>query len=316
MVIASRGSRLALRQVELVVEPLRTLHQDLDIEIRTVKTSGDRDQRAFGVIGGKGLFVAEVEREVAEGRADLAVHSAKDLTSALAPGCAVVCIPARAHVHDVVVGGRGPTGEERLANLAPGATVGTSSMRRRALLAEVRPDLEVAEFRGNLDTRLDKVRDGVVDAAVLAAAGIERLGADRHAVPAALDPDRWIPAPGQGALAVEALRARDDVHELFAPLIEPAAWAEVMLERAFAGHLEGGCSVPMGCYARATGPSVVATGWLGLPDGSESIRDRISGPASGAEGLGRELAEALLRGGGRDILAELRTYELPKVESP
>ncbi|MGH2820651.1 MAG: hydroxymethylbilane synthase, partial [Actinomycetota bacterium] len=160
LVISSRGSRLALKQADMVSELVRGIHPSIAIEVRTVKTSGDRDQRPFGAIGGKGLFTSEVEREVAEGRADVAVHSAKDLTAELAPGCAIVCVPRRGPVHDVVVGGGGARGEERLAALPAGGRIGTSSMRRRALLAEVRPDLEAVELRGNLDTRLRKIASG------------------------------------------------------------------------------------------------------------------------------------------------------------
>ena len=295
---------------------MRSEAPDVDVQIRTVKTTGDRDRRPFRAIGGKGLFVAEVEREVVEGRADVAVHSAKDLTSILAGDCRIVCVPARASVHDVVVGGSGQTGEERLASLRAGAIVGTSSLRRRALLAEYRPDVTVVDLRGNLDTRLQKVETEVVDAAILAAAGIERLGAGARVVPGPLDPDAWIPAPAQGALAVEAREDRIDVVELFQPLMDARATAEVRLERSFAAQLEGGCSVPLGCRAMERDGTLIATGYLGHPDGSHSIRDRISGPSGDAEGLGRELADAVLAGGGDDLLAELEAMEVPAVDSP
>jgi hydroxymethylbilane synthase len=289
---------------------------DVEVEIRTVKTTGDRDRRSFGAIGGKGLFVAEVEREVAEERADIAVHSAKDLTAELVPECAIVCIPARAAVEDVVVGGRGDTGAERLASLRAGAPVGTSSMRRRSLLAAARPDVDVVDLRGNLDTRLQKVRTGVVDAAVLAAAGIDRLGATAETRPARLDPAYWVPAPAQGALAVEARADRDDLVELLGPLTDTSAWSEVMCERSFAARLEGGCSVPLGCCARVQDSSLVATGYLGHPEGIQSIRDRISGGPEEAERLGRELAEAVLRGGGDDLLADIKSLVAPEVDAP
>ena len=315
LVIASRGSRLALTQARIVSDLVTTAVPALDVEIKTIATTGDRDQRPYAQIGGKGLFTTEVERAVIEGTADIAVHSAKDLTAELADGCAIVCVPARASVHDVVVGAEGSTGFERLAALPPGSRVGTSSMRRRALLYEARPDLEPVELRGNLDTRLQKVADGLVDAAILAAAGIERLlGEVADAGP--LDPSSWVPAPAQGALAVEARAERTDLVELFASIEDPGARAEIECERAFAATLEGGCSVPLGCLARVDGSGLVAHGFLGGPVGSQSYRDRISGGIHEAQALGKELAQAILACGGAELLEELRDTDAPPVEEP
>jgi hydroxymethylbilane synthase len=316
LVLATRGSRLALRQTEIVSESLRSRYPSIEIEVRAVRTTGDRDQRPYRQIGGKGLFTTEVERQVIEGLADAAVHSAKDLTSELGPGCEIACVLPRASAHDVVVGGEGDSGEERLASLPSGARVGTSSLRRRSLLGEVRPDLEVAELRGNLDTRLRKVGEGEVAAAILAAAGLERLGLLEGS--GLLSTDRWIPAPAQGTLAVEVLTERADVKEVFESIGDPRARVEVTCERAFSERLEGGCSVPLGCLARVdeTGARVVASAFLGLPDGSQTMRDRISGGAHEAAALGRELADAMLSGGGRDILSELEAYATPEVIEP
>lgn len=316
LVVASRGSRLALRQTEIVSDMVRGAHPDIEIEIRPVTTKGDSDRRPFADVGGKGLFVTEVEREVVTGRADVAVHSAKDLTLTLSPECVIVCVPPRAPAHDVIVGGIGDTGSERLARLSQGATVGTSSMRRRALLAEARADLTPVELRGNLDTRLLKVAHGEVDVAILAAAGIDRLRAAEEADPASLDVDWWVPAPAQGALAVEARSDRDDLAELFAPLSDPDASYEVELERAFGAALEGGCSVPLGCLARAHAGNVVATGYLGSPFGDSALRDRISGPSESANRMGRELADAIRSGGGEDILAAIASTEPTEPSAP
>lgn len=313
--VATRGSKLALIQTSNLVEGLRRVHPHLEIEIVKVTTTGDRDQRPYAQIGGKGLFTSEVERALVEGRADIALHSAKDLTAALAPDCAIVCVPKRASAHDVVVGGRGDTGVERLASLQEGAHVGTSSMRRRSLLAEARPDVVAVEFRGNLDTRLRKVEEGEVDAAILAAAGLERLGVTGD-VAAAIDPQWWTPAPAQGALAVEALSDRRDLEELLAPLTDPATATEVALERSFAATLEGGCSVPLGCLARSEDDAVVASGFLGWPDGSQAFRDRISGAAREADALGKELAHAIRAGGGDDLLEDLKAEDVPTVSEP
>jgi hydroxymethylbilane synthase len=314
LVIASRGSKLAVTQARSVVTALRLVAPDISVDLMTVSTKGDKDSRPFEAIGGKGLFMAEVEREVAEGRADVAVHSAKDLTAELAPGCMLLCIPERAPAADVVVGGTGSRGEERLGSLLAGARVGTSSMRRRALLAEARPDLSAVELRGNLDTRLGKVAAGEVDAAILAAAGLGRLGASEQG--AELDEAWWVPAPAQGALAVEALAEREDLAEMFAPLADPAATAEVACERAFAAELEGGCSVPLGCRARFDAGRLVATGYLGDAWGENGLRDRISGPAEEAASLGRDLARAILDGGGRDLLEALQDQDVPRPAAP
>ncbi|MDQ3785023.1 MAG: hydroxymethylbilane synthase [Actinomycetota bacterium] len=318
--IASRGSALALRQASIVADLVTEAYPMIEVRITTVSTPGDRDKaRPFAAIGGKGLFTAEVERAVEERRADVAVHSAKDLTAELAPGCVLMGVPARGPVHDVVVGGGHGDGDERLRALPPGARVGTSSMRRRALLAEVRPDLDLVELRGNLDTRLRRVAAGEVDAAVLAAAGLARLYGAAGVMGGHLDPSWWVPAPGQGALAVEGLSDRGDLVALFGSLSDPGTRAELTCERAFSEELEGGCSVPLGCRARTAAGGLTVTGYLGWPGGAQGLRDRISGPPSEAGALGRELAGALLDSGGREILDELEATaeeEVPEIAPP
>ena len=315
LVIASRGSRLALRQTEIVADLLRSVHSSLEIEIAAVTTRGDKDLRPYAEVGGKGLFTTEVEREVAEGRADIAVHSAKDLTAELGPGCAIVCVPPRGPVHDVVVS-RAGSDQRGLEGFVDGARVGTSSLRRRALLAEARPDVDAVELRGNLDTRLERVGSGEIDGAILAAAGIERLSATTRVEVVSVDPGWWVPAPGQGALAIESRSDRADIAALLAPANDPAARAELAAERAFARRLEGGCSVPLGCLARHRDGRLVMMGLLADPEGTTIIRDRISGPAEDAEVIGMELAEAVLASGGRDILESLTDVPTPTVEEP
>jgi hydroxymethylbilane synthase len=307
---------LARKQAAIVATLVRHRHPDIDVEIKIVGTTGDRDRRPFRSIAGKGLFVAEIERSIVDGDADVAVHSAKDLTAELAPGCAIVCVPERGPVHDVVVGGRGQTGEQRIASLEAGARVGTSSMRRRALLAEARQDVEVVDLRGNLDTRLGRVAEGFVDAAVVAAAGVERLLGDQPADASPLEPNSWVPPPGQGALAVEAMSERADIAALFADLSDARAQAELACERAFAERLEGGCSVPLGCLARASAGNLVATGYLGHPDGGDALRDRVSGGEREAVALGTQLADSLLQAGGDELLAELRDEPAPEIDPP
>jgi hydroxymethylbilane synthase len=316
LTVASRGSPLALAQTEIVAARVRAAYPSIEIEITTITTTGDADPRPFRVIGGRGLFVAEVERAVLEGRADVAVHSAKDLTAQLADGAAIVCVAERGSPADVVVGGSGSSGEERLGSLASGAVVGTSSARRRALIAEARPDLDVADLRGNLGSRLARVERAEIDAAVVAAAGLERLAPDPVPPASTLDPAWWVPAPAQGALVVEARADRRDLAELFEPLDDTGARREVECERAFAARLEGGCSVPLGCLARADGATLVVTGYVGAPDGSSALRDRTSGPLEAASSLGIELAEALLAAGADEILAEAASDDVAEIALP
>ncbi|MGI8774961.1 MAG: hydroxymethylbilane synthase [Actinomycetota bacterium] len=316
LVVASRGSRLALKQVEIVKDLLRASDPSVTVEVMVVKTSGDVDQRPFSAISGKGLFTSEVERAVAEGAADFAVHSAKDLTAAIADGCVIACVPPRAPRHDAVVGGSGSTGEERLGSLPEGATVGTSSMRRRALLGEARPDLSTVELRGNLDTRLAKVASGEVDAAILAEAGLARLYGNEQVERGGLGADWWVPPPGQGALALEARADDAELLQLLSLIEHPATRAELECERAFGAEMEGGCSVPLGCLAEERDGQLYVTGFLGLPDGSRSMRDRISGPGAQGAALGKELARAMLDCGGEEIIEELAYEEAPAVEEP
>ena len=312
--LATRGSRLARTQTKLVADALQRSYPGIEIETVVVTTTGDRDQRPFAEIGGKGLFTTEVERALLDGRADAAVHSAKDLTSVLPSECAIVCVPERAAPHDVVIGGTGATGEDRLASLPAGARVGTSSMRRRALLAELRGDVDSVEFRGNLDTRIEKVARGDVDAAIVAAAGLQRLGAEVDVAP--LDPLHWVPAPKQGTLAVEILSERTDLESLFEPLNHLPSWTESVLETAFARRLEGGCSVPLGCVAHQRGHEVVAVGLIASPDGRRCVRALTGGPPEDADALGIELAERLLASGGAEILAALDRDRAPEVVEP
>src|SRR5665809_65163 len=228
IVVASLGSLLELRPTEILRELLRAVDPEIQVDVLTVSTKGDKDKSIpFSAMGAKGIFTTEVSGEVLAGNADVALHSAKDLTAELAANTALICIPPRADARDVVVGGQGVGGEERLGSLPTGARVGTSSMRRKVLLTEARPDLEVVEFRGNLDTRLRKVAEGEVDAAILAAAGIQRLRGVDEDLYGPLEPTRWVPSPAQGALAVEALTERSDLAELFGRINSPGAAARI-----------------------------------------------------------------------------------------
>ena len=280
--IGTRGSALALAQAAWVAERLPG-----ETELVRITTAGDRGAE----LADKSQWVAELERALLEDEIDLAVHSAKDVPGELADGLALVAIPERADPHDVICGA------DSLASLHTGARVGTSSLRRTAQLSAARDDLEVVPVRGNVDTRLRKLADGEVDALVLAAAGLARLGRTDQAGGAL---EQLVPAAGQGALALEARPDRLDPAELSALRDEEAA-ACVGAERELVHALGASCNTPVGAYARAVsdgGLELIA--WVGLPDGSEWISDRVTGPAPG---LGAAVAERLLSVGAGEMLA-------------
>lgn len=289
--VATRGSALALKQAELVVEALRALRPDLAIEIVPVRTAGDQNQTAPVTQLGDGAFVRGVEAALLDGRADIAVHSAKDIPSAETPGLVLAAFPPRGDPRDVLVSQPG----RPLAELPRGARVATGSPRRQALVRALRPDLEVVPARGNVDTRLRRLREGAYDALILAAAGLERLGLS-DAVTEYLDPDHWVPAAGQGALAVQC-RADGPVAALIAALDHPPTRAAVAAERAVLRRLGSGCRVPVGVHGRVEGETLLLRGLLLAPDGRRMVTAVRAGPPADAEALGRTLAEELLRKG-------------------
>lgn len=293
---------MALAQTALAEGLLKAARPGIETETVIIRTSGDRDRRPFAEIGGKGLFTTEVEGAVVRGDADIGVHSAKDLTAEIAPGCSIHIVD-RGPVHDVVVGGAGGTGEERLAGLVAGTTVGTSSMRRRSQLAAVRPDIVAVELRGNVETRVARVDSGEIGAAILAAAGLARAGLLPDG--GELDPWTWVPAPAQGAIAIEAAMVSDELGALLDEVTDAPASAEVACERAFSARLEGGCSIPLGCLAALTENTIAAAGFLGDQSGA-GISERLTGSAEDPEGLGVALAESVLKLGGEAMLAAIR----------
>lgn len=299
--LATRGSALALAQSRLVVEGLQAAWPELRVELVTVVTEGDRrgDVPAAS-LGGKGIFTAAVQQAVLDGRADLAVHSAKDLPAAQVPGLVLAAVPRRADPRDVLVGRSRLTG---LDDLGPGARVGTGSPRRIALLHWLRPDLELVPIRGNVDSRVRRVHGGELDAVVLAAAGLRRLGlAGEAAVP--LDPEAFIPAPGQGTLAVEAREDDTRALGLLSALTHRPSRVALRAERSFLRRLGGSCTLPAGALARPTdaGPLEIQ-GFLSGLDGKGLVRERLRGPADDPEGLGRALADRLLDACGPEVRA-------------
>ena len=309
IVIGTRGSALALWQAGHIKARLQELEPDLVIELRVIKTQGDKIlDTPLNKVGGKGLFVKEIEEALVRREVDLAVHSIKDVPAQLPEGLVIGAIPVREDPRDVLVSKSGAG----LDALPQGATVGTSSLRRMCQLRAHRPDLRIEMLRGNVDTRLRKLDEGRYDAIVLAAAGLKRLGhADR--ITEHLGHDVSLPAIGQGALGLE-VRAGDAV---VGPCVlrldhEPTARA-VAAERGFLARLGAGCQTPIAAHAEFDAGTVALEGLIGRPDGTEVLRDRIGGAAWDAEGLGRTLAERLLARGGDKILAECEAAEIPLV---
>lgn len=296
LVVATRKSALALAQARAWMRELGARHPGVEIEELHVTTTGDRVQdRALSEIGGKGLFIKEIEEAILDGRADLAVHSFKDVPAELAPALEIGCVPRRADPRDVVVTRDG----RPLSELASGSRVGTSSLRRRVQLAAWRPDLEFVALRGNVDTRLRRCREGVVEAVVLARAGLERLGlADR--VTETLEPERCLPAVGQGALAIEQRAGDAELAALLAPLADPATAIAAAAERGVMSAVEGSCQVPLAAYAIEHNGDLWLRALLAEPDGTRLRRRelRTAWPTSEADAwragleVGRELKQA------------------------
>jgi len=299
--IGTRGSLLALRQSEQVKAALSAMHPELRIELKIIKTTGDKILDVpLAKVGGKGLFVKEIEEALLARQVDLAVHSMKDVPAMLPEGLEIAAVPAREDPRDVLVSGKAGTLEE----LPHGAVIGTGSLRRGAQALALRPDLRVETLRGNLDTRLRKARDGGYDAVILAAAGLHRMGwKDR--ITAYLDPDVFIPAIGQGALGIEVRADDREVWGLLRGLHDVPTAAAVTAERAFLKELEGGCQVPIGGHAQVRGASVALTGLVASLDGRTLYRETLQAPCEEAERLGRELARELLDRGARTILEEV-----------
>jgi hydroxymethylbilane synthase len=302
LTIGTRGSSLALWQTDHVAELLQRSQPSLEIEIQIIKTRGDlvRD-RALSQVGGKGLFVKEIEQALFAGEIDLAVHSLKDMPTEQPEGLVLGAILERAEAHDALVV-RGQ--EQTLATLPPGARIGTSSLRRRSQILASRSDLQVLDLRGNVDTRLRKLREGQYEAVVLAAAGLVRLG-HAQAISQILPAEVMLPAVGQGALCVEARIGDEVVGPLLSRLDHLATRQATQAERSFLQRLEGGCQVPIAAFAEAHGDQLYLRGLVASLDGRRLVRDEIRGPASDADQMGRELAERILTAGGRAVLEEI-----------
>jgi hydroxymethylbilane synthase len=301
--IATRGSELALRQARLVQSALDA--RGVAAELVTFKTVGDkRLDEPLREIGAKGLFTRELEEALAAGRVDCCVHSLKDLPTESPPGLHNVALLEREDPSDVLVVSESIVAEG-LHDLPRGSRVGTSSLRRRAQLRHLRPDLEVVELRGNVPTRLRKVAEGQVHAAILAAAGLRRLGV-HHAITAWLEPPEWLPAAGQGAVAIQSRMDDDAINALLAPLHHEPTGIATDAERAFLASLEGGCQVPIGALAMPDGDALLLHGLIADTDGRTILRGTAPLDPAAPALAGEHLAAELMRQGAGEILARMR----------
>jgi hydroxymethylbilane synthase len=289
--LGTRGSALALAQARWVAERLPG-----EVELVPITTSGDARRDGPSEISDKARFVKEIEEALLAGDVDLGVHSAKDVPSELPDGLAIVGVPERADPRDALCGAGS------LHELAEGAMVGTASLRRRSALLALRPDLDVRDLRGNVDTRLRRLAEGDLDAIVLAQAGLERLGRGGDGAP--IDPGAFVPAPGQGCLALEARADDDGVAQAAAPLTDRDALTCLTAERALVQALEASCHTPIGAHAVTSAGGLRLSAFVGLPDGSRWIRDELDGDAGEPAALGAAVGRRMQAAGATELLAE------------
>ena len=297
VVIGTRGSALAGVQTEEVVKALQARFPEREVRLRVVRTKGDINREAPLAGLGLGVFTRELESALLTREIDLAVHSLKDLATELPPGLSIIAVPQRLDPRDVLFSRDG----HRLIELPSGARMGTSSPRRAALVKALRPDLEVLSIRGNVETRLKKVSDGQYDAAVLAAAGMLRLGLEKQIVEY-FDPSQFIPAVGQGALAVEARDDDGEIAKLVASLNHQASWDAVTAERAFLRALGGGCRVPMAAYGEVKEQTLRLSGLVIAEDGSQVFQAQVETSVEEPEKAGQQLAQEVLAQGAGELL--------------
>jgi hydroxymethylbilane synthase len=305
VVIGSRGSKLAMTQAEWIRDRIKHFRADFDFHIKKISTSGDKiADVALAKIGGKGLFTKEIENELLSGDIDLAVHSMKDLPTQLPEGLKIGAVPVREDPHDALVS----RDNRRFSELPERAVIGTCSLRRRAQILAARPGLQVADLRGNLDTRLKKVQEGKYDAILLACAGIRRLGR-QDIISEILDLSMVMPAVGQGALCVEIRENNAFVQDLLAPIHDVESEHAIRAERSLMRELEGGCQVPVGGHARMEQGALVLYGIVASLEGERIVRARDAGSPEEPEELGKRVADRLIAMGARGILDDIKGYE-------
>ena len=300
--LGSRGSKLALWQADFVASQLSRVVPDLNVEVKVIKTKGDKIlDVALSRIGDKGLFTREIEKELLDGSIDMAIHSMKDLPSQLAPGLCIAAVLERENPGDVLISRQG----YKFYDLPQGAIIGTSSLRRISQIKALRPDINLVDMRGNVETRINKMYEQELDGIVLAYAGVKRLGFEDK-ISDFLPHEVILPAVGQGAIAVEVREGDGASLELARSINhEPTDWA-TRTERSFLKVLEGGCQVPIGCYAEVRGESMTVEGLIASLDGCRVFRSGTQGNCQEADLIGQQLAHDLLQKGGASVLAEIR----------
>ncbi|MBB5172649.1 hydroxymethylbilane synthase [Texcoconibacillus texcoconensis] len=307
IIIGSRKSNLALTQTEWVINELRSLDVPYEFEVKEIVTKGDKIlDVTLSKVGGKGLFVKEIEQAMYDGEIDMAVHSMKDLPSEIAEGLVVASVPRRVDPRDAFISNSG----QGLMDLPEGSVVGTSSLRRSAQVLAQRPDLEIKWIRGNIDTRYRKLTDGEFDAIVLAAAGLERVGWDKGIVSEFLAPTLSLPAVGQGALGIECREDDEEIRQLLAKINHGETARTVEAERSFLHAVEGSCQVPVGGYAMLTDDNQISlTALIASPDGKTIFKEQKTG--ENPKELGEEIAHTLLNQGAKEVLDQVKA-ELDK----
>jgi len=303
LIIGTRGSQLALWQANFIQSEIQGLFPDLKVELNVIKTTGDAiTDRPLALVGGKGLFVKEIESALLNHEIDLAVHSMKDMPGELPQGLQIGAVPERANPFDVLISRDGAL----LKNYKKGAKIGTSSLRRASQLKHIRPDIQIESIRGNLDTRIRKLKSGEFDAIVLAAAGLLRLGQETE-ITEYLDETLMIPAVGQGALCIETRKNDPDVEIIADKLDHYDTRVCVEGERAFLKRIEGSCHIPVACFGKIVPQGVLLTAVVASEDGRELIKEQIVSPKDKVKDSGRELADRVLDRGGKKILENLNS---------
>lgn len=300
IIVGTRGSKLALLQTELALAELRKEHPEREFSVQVIKTGGDKDRHtSLEEIGGEGVFVKELEEALLQGTIDMAVHSLKDMPTKINPHLRLAAIMRREDVRDALVTKSG----KGLKDLPAGSIIGTGSPRRLVQLKALRPDLEVWPLRGNVDTRLRKVLSGETDGAVLAAAALHRLG-EKSKIVEYFTPEEFLPAVGQGALAIEIRAMDQEIAALVAPLDHQPTRQAVLAERAFLSHLGGGCRAPIAAWGRVMGDTLELRGMVASPQGERLLRAEERGSAASPEEVGILLAERMLQMGAGDLIAK------------